>query len=187
MRRGLALGGFMGAGKSTVGRLVADALGLPWYDTDLLLGGPAPARGEWSAFWEPCPVSEQVVRDEASFRARERGLVEALCARGAPCVVSTGGGAWADAAARRALRGAFVTVTLTAPLEVLARRVGATPGRPLWDDHVAERFAARAGAYADADFSVDTTDRGVAAVVAEVLRVYAEATNGSGGSACASP
>jgi shikimate kinase len=175
----------MGAGKSTVGRRVAEALGVPWYDTDALLGGPTPPPPELARYWAAAPVAAQVATDEAGFRARERGLIEALCAVGGPCVVSTGGGAWADAVARRALRRAFVTVTLAAPLDVLAGRVGGAAGRPLWDDRVAERFAARASAYADADFVVDTEGRGVGAVVDEVLRVYAEATNGSGGSACA--
>lgn len=187
MRRGLALGGFMGAGKSTVGRVVAEALGVPWYDTDALLGGPTPPPSELARHWVGTSVAAQVASDEAGFRARERGLIEALCTLGRPCVVSTGGGVWADANARQALRRAFVTVTLVAPLDVLSGRVAGAAGRPLWDDRVAERFAARASAYTDADFVVDTERRGVGAVVDEVLRLYAEATSGSGGSACPSP
>ncbi|MCB9665626.1 MAG: AAA family ATPase [Alphaproteobacteria bacterium] len=154
--QGVALGGFMGVGKSSVGRALAARLGLPFVDTDAVL---AQRHG---------PVAEQIARSgEAAFRAREHALVEEL-ARGPEAVVATGGGLWVDPRNRAALRRWGKLVVLQAPLEVLAARVGAGEGRPLWDDDVAARYAARQPAYADADLVVDTVGRTIDGIVEEI-------------------
>jgi shikimate kinase len=146
----------MGVGKSTVGRALAARLGLPFEDTDAILvarHGPIPA---------------QLASDgEPTFRARERAVVEALAA-GPACVVATGGGVWADARNREALRPGFRRIVLHAPIEVLAARVGGDPSRPLWDDAVQARYEARRAAYADADLAVDVAYRDVGAIVEEI-------------------
>lgn len=154
--RGLALGGFMGSGKTTVGRALAGILGLPFVDTDDLL---AERHG---------PVAEQLVRDgEPVFRERERALVVEL-AGGAPRVIATGGGLWVDPMNRAVLRRVADLVVLAAPLDVLAGRVAGGAGRPLWDDAVAARYASRQAAYADADLVVDTAGRSAAAIAEEI-------------------
>lgn len=147
MQAGIAIGGFMGAGKSTVGARVAAALGLPFVDTDTLL---ATRYG---------PIATQIVDEgEAVFRARERALVDALVA-GPDAVIATGGGLWVDPANRTALRRGARLVVLQAPLDELRRRVGQDPSRPLWDDAVAARWSSRQEAYADADLVVETAGR----------------------------
>jgi shikimate kinase / 3-dehydroquinate synthase len=155
MRRGIAIGGPMGTGKSTVGLAVAARMGLPLVDMDAVL---AERYG---------PISIQF-RDEgeAVFRARERALVYELVA-GAPCVIATGGGTWADPQNRSALRTHLHTVVLEAPLEVLRRRVGEGPGRPLWAD-MAALIERRGAAYRDADALVDAS-RSVDAVASDVV------------------
>lgn len=146
MRRGLALGGFSGVGKSTVGALVAARVGTPFVDTDAIL----------AARWGPIPA--QIRADERAFRARESAVLAEVLA-GPPCVIATGGGVWADAGNRARLRGAW-RVVLLAPLEEIRTRVAADPTeRPAWGPGVEERFASRIAAYEDADLLVDTSGR----------------------------
>ena len=141
--RPVALVGFMGAGKSTVGELLAARLGCPFVDLDAELE---------RAFG---PIPEQLARDgEPAFRAREAAAVRRLCRRPVG-VLAPGGGAFMDPESRARLQGAWVTVYLRAPLDTLASRVGGG-ARPLWDERVAERFAARAATYEQAAHVIDT-------------------------------
>lgn len=80
--------GYMGCGKSTLGRKLARRLGLPFYDTDTLVEEHEGASVNDIFRYE----------GEACFRQLEREAVETILARGEPCVVSTGGGlpAWHD-------------------------------------------------------------------------------------------
>lgn len=155
---GIALGGFMGVGKSTVGAALADRVGLPFMDTDQVL---VQRHG---------PIAEQFAdHGEAVFRERERAVVAEIAA-GAPCVLATGGGVWVDRRNRDALRGWGRLIVLHAPLPVLRERLGSEPGRPLWDDALQARFDARQEAYADADLRLDTSTRTVDALVEEILK-----------------
>lgn len=154
---GVALGGFMGVGKTTVGRLLAAELGLPFVDLDAVL---VERYG---------PIAAQLVGEgEAVFREREGRALEALV-DGTPRVLATGGGAWADPKNREALRRGYQLVVLHAPLAVLRARLAAEElaGRPLWDG-AEERLRARQEAYDDADLRVDAA-RAPALVVAEVV------------------
>src|SRR5262245_36798432 len=103
--RSVVLSGFMGTGKSTVGKLVAEKLGLPFVDTDVMLAAEA-----------GMPVAELFVRDgEARFREREERLILALLSDEIPRVFALGGGSVTIPRVRcAALEGATV-VTLTAP------------------------------------------------------------------------
>jgi len=99
-RRGVALGGFMGTGKTTVGARLAERLGLPFVDMDAEL---AERFGE---------LPEQFARDgEQAFRLRESALVSELC-DGVPRVVATGGGAWVSPGNRARLRRHYHAVVL---------------------------------------------------------------------------
>jgi len=113
--RAVCLVGLRGAGKTTVGRLVARALGRPFVDLDRLVEGRA----------------GQLVRElfaaegEGGFRAREsEALREALALPGA--VIATGGGVVLRPENRSALAGARV-VYLRAGPELLAARVADDP------------------------------------------------------------
>jgi len=111
----------MGAGKSTVARLVAAHLGRPQIDTDVEV-----ERVTGSS------VSEIFsTRGEAAFRAEESRVLRTVLARPVPTVIAVGGGAVLDPANREALRGAGTVVWLRARPDTLARRVGRHADRPL--------------------------------------------------------
>ncbi|WP_226344811.1 shikimate kinase [Agilicoccus flavus] len=115
----LVLVGPPGAGKSTVGALLAVDLGLPRLDTDDLVVERAGAS-----------IAEVFVDEgEEAFRAHERVAVVAALARG-PAVVALGGGAVLDERTRADLAGHRV-VFLDVALRDAARRAGFDQGRPL--------------------------------------------------------
>jgi shikimate kinase len=125
----VVLVGFMGAGKTTVGRLVAQSLGLALVDTDALIE---------ERFG---PIADLfTTRGEAGFRDLEREVVlaELEVAKAEPRVLSLGGGAVTIDDVRLALGRLPHVVWLDAPLDVLFRRASADAGtRPLARDEAA--------------------------------------------------
>lgn len=115
----IVLIGFMGAGKSTVGPLLAHRLGLPFLDTDTLI---EERSGK--------DVEELFASEgEAAFRALEREVVKEVLS-GPAAVVALGGGAPCHDETRQALEGSFVAF-LDLPYEEMKRRTGTGAERPL--------------------------------------------------------
>jgi shikimate kinase len=122
--------GMMGAGKTTVGRTLAERLGWGYLDSDAQVAADT-GRTVPELFAE---------RGEAAFRAEEaRVLAEALSGT-EPVVVSAAGGVVLAADNRDLLVRSGVVVWLRAAPELLARRVGSGEGRPLLDNDPAGRL-----------------------------------------------
>lgn len=162
----IALVGLSGAGKSTVGPLLAARLGRAFVDTD--------REVERSA---GLPVHRLFAeRGEAAFRALEaREVRRAL--EGPPAVIALGGGALLDPESRRLVRGSATTVWLRADPAALAVRLAAVghETRPLLAgappvERLRALLEARAGLYAAADLSVETDGREPGAVAAAIVR-----------------
>ena len=120
MQRWIVLVGLMGAGKSAVGRIVAERMRAAFVDADEEIERAA-----------SMPIAEIFARDgEAFFRAREAEVIGRLLA-GRPGVLATGGGAWLAEGNRRAIEAAGVSVWLDADLATLWQRVRAARGRPV--------------------------------------------------------
>jgi shikimate kinase len=140
--------GFMGSGKTTVGRLLADVMCFSFVDLD--------ERVEARA---GCAIAKIFTDSgEAEFRRMERdALREALALE--RVVVATGGGAFTAPENRDLLAGKAVTVWLNPDFATVLRRVDAQEGaeRPLFTDRkrAAELFTARAETYRLADCRVD--------------------------------
>lgn len=160
--RHFALVGLMGAGKTSVGRLLALRLGLPFHDSD-----------ETVAHAAGLSIHEMFARQgEPAFRALERSAVARLLA-GERSVIATGGGAVTEPATREALRGQAFTIWLDATPPTLAGRLAESNDRPLLDGDDAKAILdrllqQRRPFYAAADLRVGTDDL-VAEEVAELI------------------
>lgn len=169
-RANLILAGFMGSGKTTIGRRAAAELGLPFFDLDQEVEA---AAGR--------PVSEILRADgETAFRRlEEEALLRAANLSGA--VIATGGGAVLHRQAWAQLtRGAAVQV-LDCSDEEVRRRCGRKPEtRPLLEGlPLGELRRSRAAAYRAAGPPLDTTGLSPATVTREVtMRYLAQAPAG---------
>ena len=155
--------GFMGAGKSTVGRLVATRLAWEFIDLDEEIERAA-----------GCSVVALFEREgEAGFRARESEATAALRGR-SRIVVATGGGWMANGRIADVDR-AGRTIWLGVSAAEAMRRAAATPGnRPLFGrtlDDVSALLAARSAQYAEADLKIETDSRDPEAIAAEIIEV----------------
>jgi len=116
----IVLVGLMGAGKTAVGRLLAQELGVAFVDSDDEIIKAA-----------NMPIAEIFERDgEAFFRRKETQILERLL-EGPACVLSTGGGAYMAAQNRRLISDKGVALWLRADLDLLWERVRHKDTRPL--------------------------------------------------------
>lgn len=170
MWENITLIGFMGSGKSTVGRLLAQKLGWRFTDTDQLVEKVI-----------GCSIPTYFVTEgEKAFRDQETTIVLGVTA-GERQVIATGGGAILREENVAALRGRSLVVYLTARPEVLAERVARRPGaRPLLTageepplTQILRMLAERGPLYQRAShLLVDTSDRPPGGVVEEIVRRY---------------
>ena len=162
--------GLMGAGKSAIGRMSAQALNLPFVDSD----------------HEIEAVSRMSITDlfasygEEEFRSLEARVIERLLADG-PRVVSTGGGAFINEKTRALIKERGVSIWLDGDLEVLWDRVKKRNTRPLLKtanpkETLAELMRVRNPTYAEAEITVRSRDVPKEVVVGEVLQALAEYT-----------
>lgn len=119
-KRNLVFVGLMGAGKSVIGRMVAQNLSIPFIDTDAEIEG----------------VSRMTIAElfaaygENEFRALEARVIGRLL-KGGPRVISTGGGAFINENTRRLIKEGGLSVWLNADLDILWERVSKRDHRPL--------------------------------------------------------
>ncbi len=157
LKRPVFLLGFMAVGKSTVGPLLAQALGVSFLDLDESIEKEAGLS-----------IPEIFQREgEEGFRIREgQALREIL---GKPIVVATGGGIVTREENWGYLQGG-ITVALVASPQVLRLRLGEGEGRPLFDSASWEvLLSEREPLYKRAQVIVDTTCIGPWEVVEEIL------------------
>jgi shikimate kinase/3-dehydroquinate synthase len=163
--RNVVVTGFMGTGKTRVGREVARRLGRPFVDMDAEIEARA---GK--------PIPRIFAGDgEAAFRRMEAALCEELSAREG-LVIATGGGALVNPISRERMMESGTVVCLTCAPEEILRRVGSNAGRPLLDvtDSRAEierLLEARREPYAAIPWQIDTTGLSVEEVADQVIGI----------------
>ncbi|MGV2103296.1 MULTISPECIES: shikimate kinase [unclassified Rhizobium] len=166
--RNLILVGLMGAGKSSVGRLVASQLGIPFVDSDV----------------EIERVSRMTITElfaaygEEEFRALETRVMKRLLKNG-PRVVSTGGGAFINDRTRKHIKKGGLSLWLKADLDVLWERVNKRDTRPLLKTENPKQtlenlMNARYPVYAQADVTVLSRDVRKELMADEVLKAVIE-------------
>jgi shikimate kinase len=163
LRKPLVLVGMMGAGKSAIGRRVADRLGLDFADADTEIEAAA-----------GCSIPDIFeLHGEEGFRKGERRVILRLL-EGPVRVVATGGGAFMNRETRAAIKERAISVWLRADFETLWRRVSRRGNRPmLKTDNPRETLRAlieeRSPVYSEADLAVDSTDGPRSATVDRVI------------------
>ncbi len=160
----VVLVGLMGAGKTCIGRRLAQKLALPFVDAD--------AEIETAA---GCTIADIFkYYGEAEFRDGERRVILRLLET-APHVLATGGGAFMDPLVRARMRSAAITVWLRAELDLLVSRVARKgESRPLIAGKDAREVLSRLMAerypvYAEADIVIDSARESPDATVARVI------------------
>lgn len=162
----LYLVGFMGTGKTTVGRAIAFRLGSTLFDVDAEI-----ERSQGKAIPQ---IFEQ--EGEPAFRAMERAFIET----GHPahnCIVACGGGLVVQPGMLDLLKSKGVVICLHASLETILKRTQHSKTRPLLnvEDPLARLrtlYAAREPVYRNSGTLILTDNRTLTDIIAHALRVY---------------
>lgn len=162
--------GPMGAGKTTIGRLLAKEMNLEFVDSDLEIEARTGADIAW--------IFD--VEGEQGFRAREKKVIEELTQR-KKIVLATGGGVVLDPENRKFLHSRGVVVYLMATVSQQVERTKRDQKRPLIQNlndpkaKLTELMEIRDPLYREvADYVVATNKRGPKAVCAEIIRHVTE-------------
>lgn len=166
--RSIVLIGLMGAGKTAVGRRLANRLDLPFIDADTEIEVAAGAS-----------ISEIFAEHgEAYFRQGERKVIARLLENG-PQVLATGGGAYMNPDTRANIKAHGLSVWLKADIKVLMKRVGRRDNRPLLvagdrEKVMKKLMEERYPIYADADVTVESRDVPHDVIVGAVIDALAD-------------
>jgi shikimate kinase len=165
--RSIVLVGLMGAGKSTIGRRLAQKLDLAFVDADAEI---EQAAGK---------SVQDIFRDhgEASFREGERRVIARLLESG-PQVLATGGGAFMNEETRNNISRLGIAVWLKADIELLMKRVRRRDNRPLLkadnpEEVMQTLIEQRYPVYGRADIIVESRDVPHSSIVSDVIRALA--------------
>jgi shikimate kinase len=170
--RSVILVGMMGAGKTSVGKRLAAALGVAFRDADVEIEEAA-----------GCTVNEIFDRlGEPAFREGERKVIARLLGE-PPHVLATGGGAFMDPQTRAAIKERAISVWLKADLDLLLNRVSRKDTRPLLRNTdpraVLEKLLKeREPVYAEADIIVMSDAGPHETVVKRIIKALKPRQNG---------
>ena len=159
--RNIVITGFMGTGKTTVAKKVAECLGRTFVDTDEKIVEQAGKS-----------IPEIFEQDgEAVFRHHERRVCRFYAGQSG-YVVATGGGALVDPDNRRVMLASGLVVCLLASKDAIRQRLAGQTGRPLFSGDWEALYDKRAEAYAAIPHQIDTTSRQPDEVVQEIIRLW---------------
>lgn len=168
LHKPVVLVGLMGAGKSTIGRRLASALGVSFIDSDNEISEAA-----------GCSISDIFeIYGEDIFRDLEQRILLRLVS-GEPCVIATGGGAFIQPAIRQSIKEKALSVWLRAELDVLVERVSRRDTRPLLKTGdkgtiLSKLMEDRYPIYAEADITIDSNIGPHDTVVDDIVRALQE-------------
>lgn len=157
--------GFMGAGKTTVGRALAERLNYDFVDLDEMVERLA-GKPIQRIFSES---------GEAEFRRLETSAIQS-CGDYKKSVVALGGGAYVSQTNRDILRAIGKTIWLDCPIEICLARIRYDESRPLLacDTEMKALLERRLPAYALADFMVETDSRSPEEIALQIIELLSE-------------
>jgi len=157
--------GFMGAGKTTVGQVLADELGYDFIDLDNAIALQT-GKSVQQIFLEI---------GEAEFRWLETEAIRS-CRNLVSSVVALGGGAYVSQENRDLLRGIGKTIWLDCTLDVCLQRIRGNKSRPLLGDEEAMRtlLEKRIDSYSQADYVVNSAELSPEQLANEIVRLLRE-------------
>tara|TARA_Y100000589_G_scaffold254188_1_gene243003 strand:+ start:530 stop:1159 length:630 start_codon:yes stop_codon:yes gene_type:complete len=170
-KKTIVLVGIMGAGKTTVGKILADRIGIQFVDADQEIERAA-----------GCTITDIFEKyGEAEFRKGEERVISRILS-GQPCVLATGGGAFMSQATRLLIKKTATSVWLRVSFEVLAKRLEKRSGRPLLQTVDPQQtlralINKRYPIYNDADLIVDAKDDAVDITVSKVVECLGDYYN----------
>jgi len=167
--KNIVLIGFMGTGKSSIGKSLALRLGRSFVDIDHAIENA-----------EQMSIPDIFAKHgESYFRAVEKKICAAAAAR-RNAVIATGGGTVKDPDNLAVLRKSGLIVCLTADVDTILERTRRVGQRPLLDAHgsdgaerrkaISDMLEARRDIYACADYTLDTSDKTPLLVIDELMR-----------------
>ena len=171
LEKTVVLVGIMGAGKTTVGKILADRIGVKFIDADQEIERAA-----------GCSITDFFEKyGEVEFRKGEERVISRILA-GQPCVLATGGGAFMSQATRLLIKKTATSVWLRVSFEVLAKRLEKRSGRPLLQTVDPQQtlralINKRYPIYNDADLIVDAKDDAVDITVSKVIECLGDYYN----------
>ena len=176
LTRTVVLVGLMGAGKSSIGRRLAQKLGVSFVDADTEI--------ELAAGRTIPEIFEEL--GEPAFRDGERRVIRRLLTDDPPHVLATGGGAFMAEDTRALIKERGHSIWLNADLDVLFERVSRRSNRPLLKTTnpkatLAALMAERSPVYAEADLSVRTARAPIEVTVDMVYKALCQYLAGSRG------
>ena len=174
-KRSIYLTGFMGSGKTTIGFVLANRLGIPFYDLDHIIENQ-----------ECTQILDFIDKNGQNyFREIEIMALEKLLAEPTPNVISFGGGALLSEVNRSLVRSKGILISLTAEPEQLVCRLSESQigsllimtGKPISDAlfvdkvllAIEELYEIRKPVYDDVDFSVTSGDKSIELITEEII------------------
>ena len=168
MVKNIVITGFMGTGKTTVGRIVADLMGRPFFDVDKIIS-QRDSRNISEIFAES---GEEYFRKLESLVIDDLSLLE-------DAVIAVGGGTFISDDNRLKMAENGMIFCLTAEPVIIATRLENKNDRPLLNvsrklEHISELMSARKPVYDKSSYTIDTSGLTPAEIAGEIERIFME-------------
>jgi shikimate kinase len=170
--RAIYLTGFMGSGKTTIGRALSEKLGIPVIDTDEMIEKKAGKT-------IPAIFADE---GEERFRKYEQEILKQLPTN--DVIITTGGGMVISKENRSWMKKHGNVIFLSCSLDIIFQRLQSDTNRPLFSQNkekMKELYEKRLPYYLEAAFTIDTSQKSVEEIVEDIVRMIKKQEGGDNG------